>query len=113
LISRRRHLRGGTRYNARGIDDQGSVANFVETEQIVKMENIVFSYVIIRGSVPVFWEQKGMIEGVTISRGPEMTKRAFHKHFDELLNLYGPVYIVDLLSDTKARETILTKEYVR
>lgn len=42
-----------------------------------------------------------MIEGVTISRGPEMTKLAFHKHFDELLKTYGPIFIVDLLSDTK------------
>lgn len=54
-----------------------------------------------------------MIEGVTISRGPEMTKLAFHKHFEELLKTYGPVFIVDLLSDTKQREIILTKEYVR
>ena len=25
----------GTRFNARGLDDEGNVANFVETEQIV------------------------------------------------------------------------------
>jgi uncharacterized protein Veg len=54
-----------------------------------------------------------MIEGVTISRGPEMTKRAFHKHFDELFNTYTSIFVIDLLSDTKQRETILTKEYVR
>jgi hypothetical protein len=77
LISRRQHLRGGTRYNARGIDDQGNVANFVETEQILRLNNLVFSYVIIRGSVPVFWEQKGMTEGVTLTRGPEMTRKSF------------------------------------
>jgi hypothetical protein len=66
IISRRMHLRGGTRYNARGIDDQGNVGNFVETEQMVKFENLLFSYVMIRGSVPIFWEQKGLIEGVTL-----------------------------------------------
>lgn len=54
-----------------------------------------------------------MIEGVTISRGPEMTKRAFHKHFEDIFNLYNQVFVVDLLSDTKQREIILTKEYVR
>jgi hypothetical protein len=81
LISRRSHMRSGTRYNARGIDDSGNVANFVETEQMIQMENIVFSYVMIRGSVPVFWEQKGMVEDVTISRGSDMTKKAFHLHF--------------------------------
>ena len=29
------------------------------------------------------------------------------------MSTYGPVYAVDLLSDTTAREIILTKEYVR
>jgi len=67
----------------------------------------------IRGSVPVFWEQKGTLEGVTISRGPELTKKAFAKHFDDIISTYGPTFIVDLLSDTKAREVILTKEYVK
>jgi len=32
LISRRSRKRAGTRYNARGGDDEGNVANFVETE---------------------------------------------------------------------------------
>lgn len=32
LISRRRHAMAGTRYNARGLDDDGNVANYVETE---------------------------------------------------------------------------------
>lgn len=31
-MSRRSCKRAGTRYNARGIDDDGNVANFVETE---------------------------------------------------------------------------------
>jgi hypothetical protein len=35
LISRRRWLMGGTRYNARGIDDDGNTANTVESEQIM------------------------------------------------------------------------------
>jgi hypothetical protein len=54
-----------------------------------------------------------MIEGVTITRQPEMTKRSFHKHFEDLYNTYNQLYVVDLLSDTKQREIILTKEYVR
>lgn len=35
LLSRRRKGMAGTRFNARGIDEQGNVANFVETELIV------------------------------------------------------------------------------
>lgn len=73
----------------------------------------MLAYVLVRGSIPVFWEQKGMIEGVTVTRGPEMTSKAFHKHFDDLFKTYTVLSLVDLLSDTKARETILTKEYVR
>jgi hypothetical protein len=34
LVSRRSVHRAGTRYFRRGIDSQGAVANFVETEQV-------------------------------------------------------------------------------
>ncbi|OEH75493.1 endonuclease exonuclease phosphatase family related protein [Cyclospora cayetanensis] len=37
LICRRSCRRGGTRYNARGIDDEGDVANFAESEQRVRL----------------------------------------------------------------------------
>lgn len=46
LLSRRRNGMAGTRFNARGIDEDGNVANFVETEVIVnfKDENVLCSY---------------------------------------------------------------------
>jgi len=68
LISRRSRFRAGTRYFRRGIDKDGRVANFNETEQIILLEsptpglgdtNVVakLSFVQIRGSVPVFWAE--------------------------------------------------------
>ena len=36
LISRRRTEMGGTRFNSRGIDEEGNTANFVETEMILQ-----------------------------------------------------------------------------
>lgn len=71
LISRRSRFRAGTRYFRRGIDHDGHVANFNETEQIVLLEgptpglprtsdvNVVakLSFVQIRGSVPLFWAE--------------------------------------------------------
>ncbi len=45
LISRRRHSMGGTRFNARGFDDDGNVANFVETEQIICYKHSIYSFV--------------------------------------------------------------------
>ena len=52
LISRLGWKRSGTRFNVRGVDDDGSVANFVETETILRTRDLCFSYVQTRGSVP-------------------------------------------------------------
>lgn len=40
LIARRRWAMGGTRFNARGIDDEGNVANHCEVEQLVLRHSI-------------------------------------------------------------------------
>lgn len=38
LVSRRSVKKGGTRYFDRGLNDEAYVANFVETEQIIKLD---------------------------------------------------------------------------
>lgn len=66
LISRRSRFRAGTRFFRRGIDHDGNVANFNETEQIVLVEELGesegtyatrLSFVQIRGSIPLFWSE--------------------------------------------------------
>lgn len=72
LISRRSRFRAGTRYFRRGIDHEGHVANFNETEQLLLVEGPAtpgaqrtsvddyaakLSFVQIRGSVPLFWAE--------------------------------------------------------
>ena len=69
LISRRSIYRNGRRYNTRGVDMFGHVANFVETEQIVLQNNglissfvqvpfsFSYSHSQIRGSIPLEWSQ--------------------------------------------------------
>ena len=59
LISRRSRHRQGQRYIKRGSDEEGDVANFVEIEQILSSttHDKVFSFVQIRGSIPIFWSQ--------------------------------------------------------
>ena len=44
-------------FKLRGLDDDGHVANCVETEQMLIMDSLCTSFVQIRGSVPLFWEQ--------------------------------------------------------
>ena len=114
LMSRRMHHNTGTRYNARGINDKGYVGNQCETEQILNVDNRYFiSHVQIRGSVPVFWAQKGMLEDVCLTRNPEMTKKAFGLHFREIIDTYGPVSCINLLRFKTPREVLITTEYVR
>jgi phosphatidylinositol 4-phosphatase len=58
LISRRSRFRAGARYHSRGIDEEGNVSNFVETEQVVICNGLTYSYVQLRGSIPLFWQQQ-------------------------------------------------------
>lgn len=116
IISRLSCRRAGTRFNSRGIDDAGNVANFVETETIFySSTGLCFSYVQTRGSVPVFWEQSaGLLPGqqrITVTRSPEATQPAFDKHFEEMEKNYGAVYVVNLLSKEKESEINLTRLY--
>lgn len=116
LISRLSCLRAGTRFNARGIDDEGNVANFVESETIFwSPTGLCFSYVQIRGSIPLFWEQSaGLLpnqQKVQITRSPQATQPAFDKHFEELELKYGPIHVVNLLSREKSAEVELAERY--
>lgn len=116
LISRLSSQRAGTRFNARGIDDDGNVANFVETETFFgTASGVSFSYVQTRGSVPVFWEQAtGLLPGqqrITITRSCEAAQPAFDKHFEELEIKYGAVHIVNLLSNEKPAEAELSARF--
>ncbi|KAG6010633.1 hypothetical protein E4U21_005131 [Claviceps maximensis] len=116
LISRLSCRRAGTRFNARGIDDDGNVANFVETETIFSSPaGIMFSYVQVRGSVPVFWEQAADLlpgrQKITVTRSREGTQPAFNKHIEDLEQIYGAVHVINLLSDTKPAEVELSDLY--
>ena len=116
LISRLSCRRAGTRFNARGIDDDGHVANFVETETIYWFPSgLCFSYAQVRGSVPVFWEQAtGLLpqqQKIQITRSPEATQPAFDKHFEELELSYGAIHVLNLLSESKPQEMDLTERY--
>lgn len=76
---------------------------------------LCFSYVQVRGSVPVFWEQAaGLLPGqqkITVTRSKEGSQPAFDKHFQELEQTYGAVHVVNLLSETKPGEAELTSLY--
>ncbi|KAK0748231.1 SacI homology domain-containing protein [Apiosordaria backusii] len=116
VTSRLSCKRAGTRFNARGIDDDGNVANFVETETTYwSPAGVVFSYVQVRGSVPVFWEQAAVLipnqQKITITRSADGTQPAFDKHFADLEKAYGAVHVINLLTTNKPGEFELINLY--
>ncbi|CAL2274216.1 unnamed protein product [Prunus armeniaca] len=100
LIARRCTRRNGTRMWRRGADSDGYVANFVETEQIMHLNGFTASFVQVRGSIPLLWEQivdltyKPKFELVRLEESPRVAER----HFLDLRKKYGAVLAVDLVN---------------
>ncbi|PRQ47224.1 putative phosphatidylinositol-3,4-bisphosphate 4-phosphatase [Rosa chinensis] len=100
LIARRCTRRNGTRMWRRGADPDGYVANFVETEQIMHLNGFTASFVQVRGSIPLLWDQivdltyKPKFEIVRLEEAPRVAER----HFLDLRKKYGAVLAVDLVN---------------
>ncbi|KAL0653853.1 hypothetical protein Bca4012_096544 [Brassica carinata] len=98
VIARRSRHYAGTR---RGVNDEGSVANEVEIEQIVTKEvpedqKIPMTSVVqMRGSIPLFWSQ----EATVLNSQPDI-KCKHHMHSQNIGSLKG-----------KHRENILLEEF--
>ncbi|XP_061354997.1 phosphoinositide phosphatase SAC6-like isoform X1 [Gastrolobium bilobum] len=100
LIARRCTRRNGTRMWRRGADPDGYVANFVESEQIMQFNGYTASFVQVRGSIPLLWEQ---IVDLTYKPKYELLKleeapRVLERHFLDLRKKYGAVLAVDLVN---------------
>lgn len=139
LITRRSRHRAGTRYFSRGIDEQGNVSNFNETEQIIVLNDStsglggfaggggmqngkvggssgkevqIMSYVQTRGSVPVYWAEVNTLHYTPKLqiRGVEPAVAAAKAHFDQQIRLYGDNYLVNLVNQ-KGRELRVKEAY--
>ncbi|XP_067049338.1 polyphosphoinositide phosphatase-like [Acropora muricata] len=127
LIARRSKEFAGTRFLKRGANDEGNVANEVETEQIVHDASVLSfksglftSYVQLRGSVPSFWSQE--VKQVMVPKPQIIVDRAdpfcsaAGQHFSQLLRRFGaPVVILNLVKkrEKKKHEEILSEELER
>lgn len=138
LITRRSRHRAGTRYFSRGLDEEGHVSNFNETEQSIILnddgssgltsfagdggfangkpvggrETQVLAYVQTRGSVPVYWAEVNTLKYTPKLqiRGVESATGAAKRHFDEQIALYGENYMVNLVNQ-KGRELRVKEAY--
>ncbi|KAG0368045.1 hypothetical protein BGX24_002973 [Mortierella sp. AD032] len=118
VFSRRSRHRAGTRYFSRGVDADGNVSNFNETEQIVVADagldgaasalpggKIFLAHVQTRGSIPIYWTQINNIKytpELRIFNNPE-TENSFRTHFEIQKKLYGPQLVINLVN-TKGYE---------
>lgn len=115
LISRRSVLQAGTRYHRRGADAHGSVANFVETEQLLHTTGgLYYAFRQIRGSMPMVWTQgandsalrpKAFLRG-TVLESYEVLRR----HMAVQNARYGPLVVVNLVRKS-GNEAILGEAY--
>ncbi|KAI9571915.1 SacI homology domain-containing protein [Boletus coccyginus] len=137
LIARRSRHYAGARYLTRGVNEEGNVANEVETEQIVsealttpfyfpserghsrRPSPRYTSYVQYRGSIPIYWTQ----DTTTMSPRPPIEINvidpfysAASRHFNDLFARYGaPIFILNLIKrrEPVPRESKLLDEYTQ
>ena len=130
IIARRSRHFAGARFLKRGANQDGHVANDVETEQIVadgaitsfrradgRLNKAFTSFVQHRGSIPLHWSQT--VDGVNPKPPIELNVvdphfRAAALHFDDMFERYGtPIFVVNLIKarERTPRETILGKEF--
>lgn len=118
IISRRSVKRAGLRYLRRGIDEDGNVANSVETEQILSSafwdddSAKVYSFLQYRGSIPLFFSQSPYsLKPIVETKGSwEQNAIALRKHFQSLVDRYGNVQ-VDSLVEKRANEKTIGEAF--
>ncbi|CAH0554343.1 unnamed protein product [Brassicogethes aeneus] len=108
ILSRRSRFRAGTRYKRRGVNENGEVANYVETEQLIAYQTHEVSFVQVRGSVPVYWSQPGFKyrPPPRIDKGEAETNVAFEKHFASEIQKYGPICALNLIDQTGKEKVV-------
>ncbi|KFH65827.1 hypothetical protein MVEG_07930 [Podila verticillata NRRL 6337] len=118
LISRRSKERSGLRYQRRGINEQGNTANFVETEQLLRIvrddSDHQVSFVQTRGSIPLFWSQSPYrLKPIPIMERTDLENiEGFKKHVDTMLNTYGRQIFISLV-EKHGRELVAGSAYTR
>ncbi|EEH50568.2 uncharacterized protein PADG_06647 [Paracoccidioides brasiliensis Pb18] len=119
LISRRSVKRPGLRYLRRGVDDEGNVANFVETEQILSRPSWnpwdkVYSLLQVRGSIPLYFSQSPYyFKPIPVLHySTETNQVSFGRHFHDLSRRYGEIQTVCLL-DKNGVEANIGETYER
>ena len=114
LIGRKDDRRSGMRFLVRGADNNGNVANSVETEEIITYKddegNInICSFIELRGSIPLLWKQEP-----NFKLNPKIipkddfgaNKEVFKMYIEDLFNNYGGICCVNLIDQKRDQKII-------
>nr|CDI57051.1 conserved hypothetical protein [Melanopsichium pennsylvanicum 4] len=125
VLSRRSKERAGLRFQRRGINESGQVANFVETEQILyvlrdlssletasRFSGDALSFVQIRGSIPLYWSQSpfSLKPPPVLERTATENTEACRKHFAAQVDRYGALTCINL-AEQGGKEGDISKAY--
>jgi len=112
IITKQDCRKSGPLLGPYGMDDNGNVANFAESEVVVSDRGQWCSCVVARGNVPLFWELARQLVSTRVEfpRSGEASRHAFARHFAELRARYGAVHVVDALSG-KGTQPELSRRY--
>ncbi|ODV59755.1 uncharacterized protein ASCRUDRAFT_36902 [Ascoidea rubescens DSM 1968] len=121
LITRKSKFRAGTRYFRRGIDKDGNVANFNETEQLLLVSNndlkngkstLIMSYIQIRGSIPVYWAEINNLKyKPPLAIGEFSSTSSAELHFQNIFTNYHneKLVLINLINSTGHEKKIKDK----
>lgn len=116
VVSRRSKERPGLRYQRRGINEDGQVANYVETEQVLCVQRgeqtHLFAFVQFRGSIPLYWSQSpfSLKPPPVLERNKAENAKACAKHFSAQIERYGKVTCINL-AEQSGKEGEITEAY--
>lgn len=108
LINKESCIKNGPLFGEWGCDDKGAVSNFQESEIIIYTENFCFSYVIVKGNAPIYWEveshfskskiiNKSSGKKIVYPGSFEASHHAFKTHMDRLVGQFGDAHIINSL----------------
>lgn len=109
VISRVSSAKSTGPFGQTGVDDEGHVCNYIESELLLYNKNHYFSYVQVRGNVPVFYEvENAFLQNTKIHfpKSKEMNELAFDKHFDVITAEHGQVYVINALKHKSGEEEL-------
>jgi len=76
-----------------------------------KIRKRLFTYSIVRGSAPVFFEQNPVNSETTILKNTVLTSQAFMEHVKHIQADYKYVMMENLMTDTKNNEEVITSAF--